>query len=335
MSKKISPFVFILFFVGNFLYSASITVIYPGHGHLYRAYSYTIKWVKSGAMDSRVKIKLMQGNTKVLDISNDTPNDGEFVWLVPTTIYDGNYKIRVKTLDNKVYGDSKMFEITSPQCIWLKWCPIRVNYPKDNDCWEKGKSYHIEWVPYKTMNFYVKIRLYQGNTKVLSITDSTLNDREFTWNIPASIPDGTYYIRVKTIDNQKYGDSELFRIKTNCPNLNSIGKFLSEKNWVKILLSFNSRTFFLEGMDKIRNYLEQAGINKPVTFKLLHGNKVVANLGTFSPVLRKGKVIFNSIPSKLKVNINVERKINSNKFYKLLIFGSGKIIGEKVIQVKR
>jgi len=48
--------------------------------------------------------------------------------------------------------------------------------------------------------------------KVLGITEYTANTESFSWKVPLTISSGIYYIRVKTIDNHFYDDSEPFKI---------------------------------------------------------------------------------------------------------------------------
>jgi hypothetical protein len=75
----------------------------------------TITWTKTGSQDANVKIRLYDstGTTKILDITNSTANNGEFSWLIPSSLADGNYIVRVKTVDNAVWDDSPIFKITS------------------------------------------------------------------------------------------------------------------------------------------------------------------------------------------------------------------------------
>ena len=74
-----------------------------------------IKWSKLPDLNTPVKIRLLSadGNTKILDITNNTTNDGEFLWKVPGTgsINQNCYVIRVKTIDDKYSDDSNVFKI--------------------------------------------------------------------------------------------------------------------------------------------------------------------------------------------------------------------------------
>ncbi len=78
--------------------------------------TYTIRW-KTSPMPSPVrgqyaKIWLYQGDNKILDIADRTPNSGQFSWTIPATLPPGtNYYIRVGTFPNGVYANSKPFAI--------------------------------------------------------------------------------------------------------------------------------------------------------------------------------------------------------------------------------
>ena len=169
--------------------------------------TYTIVWTKTGNMNSYVKIRLYQGSTKILGITDKTENDGSYQWTVPSSVTNGQYTIRVKTIDNKVYDDSDTFTISNAS--------ITITNPHSGDKWVKGNSYTIKWTKAGNMNSYVKIRLYQGSTKILGITDKTENDGSYQWTVPSSVTNGQYIIRVKTIDNKVYDDSDVFTISNS------------------------------------------------------------------------------------------------------------------------
>jgi hypothetical protein len=106
---------------------------------------------------------------------------------------------------------------------------IIVTSPHSGDVWYKGLTYTIKWTKNGSMYSMVKIRLYRGNTKIFGITDSTPNDGSFSWKVPDTIAPGTYYIRVKTVDNKVFDNSNLVKIE-NTTLFNSSKKFGSSKN---------------------------------------------------------------------------------------------------------
>ena len=215
MKKRILLFFVSVIFIVAMGYSQTITVTNPHSGDIWykgSSYHYTIRWTKSGTMNANVKIRLYQGETRVLAITDSTPNDGEYEWSIPDIVDEGTYKIRVKTIDNAVYDDSDEFNISN---VPSSSPTITVTNPNSGDVWYKGSSHHytIRWTKSGTMNANVKIRLYQGDTRVLGITDSTPNDGEYEWSIPDIVDEGTYKIRIKTVDNEVYDDGENFEIR--------------------------------------------------------------------------------------------------------------------------
>lgn len=92
---------------------------------------------------------------------------------------------------------------------------IEVTSPHSGDTWYKGDPYRITWTKSGTMHARVKIRLFNstGTAKILDITNGTSNDGNFgPWTVPDSVPDGRYTIRVKTLDDLVYDNSEIFSI---------------------------------------------------------------------------------------------------------------------------
>ena len=222
--KKI---IFMLFLIIVFIvasgFSQSITVTNPHSGQtLNKGNTYTITWTKSGSMNANVKIRLMQGSTKILSITDSTANDGSYRWAVPASLANGSYKIRVKTIDNAVFDDSESFTIGNAPAE-----SITVTNPHSGQTWNKGNTYTITWTKSGNMDANVKIRLMQGGTKILSITNSTANDGSYRWTIPSSVSNGSYKIRVKTVDNAVYDDSNEFNI-TDTTTTSSIGNMLYE-----------------------------------------------------------------------------------------------------------
>jgi len=116
-------------------------------------------------------------------------------------------------MDNAEYGDSDVFAIADPPTS----ATITVMNPHTGTKWCKGDTYTIQWTKAGTMGNFVKIKLRNSTstTTILDIINSTLNDGNFSWPIPASVAPGNYRIRLITTDSQVYGDSEIFKIQ-NC-----------------------------------------------------------------------------------------------------------------------
>ena len=212
MIRKIKILLILLFFISVFSFAQTIRVTSPNSRDTwYKGKTYTITWTKTGSMNTKVKIRLMQKGKKVLGITDSTPNDGSYSWTVPTNLASGTYYIRVKTVDNGVYDDGEKFAIIS---VSSKKANIFITSPRSGDTWYKGRTYTIRWTKTGNINKNVKIRLYKGRTKILGITDSTPNVGSYNWTIPTNLTSGVYYIRVKTVDNAVYGNGSEFTIKS-------------------------------------------------------------------------------------------------------------------------
>ena len=76
------------------------------------------------------------------------------------------------------------------------------------------KTYAITWLKQGTQNANVKILLYKGTaTLVKTIIATTPNDGSYDWLVPTTLAVGsTYFIKVKTVDNLIYDDSDKFSI---------------------------------------------------------------------------------------------------------------------------
>ena len=113
--RRMILFIFVLSVCSSVIHSqTNLTVFNPKKNAIWRiGATYTIRWNKTGSQNSRVKIRLYDrtGNTKITNISNDTGNDGTYYWTVPGSIAPGSYRVRVKTIDNKLFDDSDIFEI--------------------------------------------------------------------------------------------------------------------------------------------------------------------------------------------------------------------------------
>jgi len=257
MKNKFIMFLLIVVFITVLSFGSSITVTNPHSGDTWykgSSYHYIIRWTKSGTMNSNVKIRLYQGDSRVLAITDSTPNDGEFEWTIPESVVNGTYYIRVKTVDNAVYDNGEEFNIANAPSSSPT---ITVTNPQSGDTWYKGSSHHyiIRWTKSGTMNSNVKIRLYQGDSRVLAITDSTPNDGEFEWTIPESVVNGTYYIRVKTVDNAVFDNSDEFSIAetTSTEDLHFHGTMLVVRDFeLKDIYYVFNRGGWL--VSKIKNY---------------------------------------------------------------------------------
>ncbi len=194
-------------------YTASLTqslvVIFSRLGALWeKGKTYSISWLKQGTQNAYVKIMLYKGtSTLVRPLATKTANDGSHNWLVPTTLAVGStYFISVQTFDNLIKDDSDKFSIIVPT--------ITVTAPTTGTVWVKNATKTITWNKRGTQDANVKIQLYSGTTKKLDITSSTPNNGSYDWPIPSTLANGTYTIKVITLDGKVTGVSKAFSIAT-------------------------------------------------------------------------------------------------------------------------
>ncbi len=114
--KKTIFFCFILIFILSITYAEApgVKIDSPTSTDTwYIGKKRVIKWTKSYGLTTPVKIRLYStdGNTKIHEITNNTEIDKDFEWTIPGTISPNCYIIRVKTIDNKYWDDSKTFKI--------------------------------------------------------------------------------------------------------------------------------------------------------------------------------------------------------------------------------
>ena len=359
--KKIFMFLLFAMFIVAIGYSQSITITSPHSGNCWeKGKTYTITWTKSGTMNANVKIRLYQGGTKILAITDSTPNNGSYSWTVPATVADGSYYIRVKTIDNAVYDDSDTFQI-KVSCS-LGGGTITITSPHSGDCWKQGSTHTITWTKSGTMNANVKIRLMQSGAKILAITDSTPNNGSYSWTVPATVTDGYYQIRVKTIDNAVYDDSDTFQIKASCSSGGSGGPHIDPWIIEKIRLA---RPIWGWGpwgpigpdgpgplcpqclrldISRIKEIatppvtiLKRGEKTVPVQIFLFQGEEPLTEVGEITP---EGKLNLNGRFSRHNRNmltINVGKELNLNKGELKLVFKNaetGKIINSVPVSIR-
>ena len=301
MMKRIFFVLIITLFLSAFVYSQTITVTNPHSGDTwYKGHTYTITWTKSGTMNANVKIRLMRNGSRVLPITDYTTNNGSFSWEVPSDLANGSYYIRVKTIDNAVYDDGEVFTIGNAPSA-----NITVTNPHSGQIWCKGKTYTITWTKSGSMDTNVKIRLFHGSTKI-PLTNSTPNNGSYSWTIPSSLSNGSYYIRVRTVDNHVYDDGSYFTIQ-NCfagiGNTNYRSKYGSAYKLQKLpdFGVFGEQLGFIDWDNKIVEYRvsvknkgQKDAPHVPVKLEIyLRGNpgRIVKTINYTYPLILKGDTV--------------------------------------------
>ena len=115
--KRIIYFSILVLFVSGFLISQDIEydINKPDSSSNWsKGSEKTIIWNKKGDTWPEVKIKLFNfpAMTKALEIDSNIANNGSYLWKIPNGgLSAGKYVVRVKTTDDKSWGNSVPFNI--------------------------------------------------------------------------------------------------------------------------------------------------------------------------------------------------------------------------------
>ncbi len=200
--KRKFTMIFILFlFLAGIALSQSITVTSPHSGNIwYRGSSYTITWTHTGNMNEYVKIRLYQGDKKILEIVNSTSNNGSYRWRVPESLQEGEYYVRVKTVDNAVYDDGEIFKIMENSSQSPSY--IKLITPRDGEVWKLNSKEEISWESH-----------YMSPDISVYLEDELTHTQRRLVTFPNSEGKNSFKFLIKrTMDNQliKPGDYRLF-----------------------------------------------------------------------------------------------------------------------------
>lgn len=207
----------------------SINIVLPNGGeNWFLGAKQNITWRSSGILGN-VKLELLQNGIKIGDIAqNIQVVSGSYLWKVGD--YQGGaasigsgYKIRIKTMDGEHEDESdESFSIV----FFILLASIQVTSPSKSQTWHPGNSYSIQWKTWGQMDSHVEIIDYatgfpkppSPGARVHVITNSTPNNGLYKWSIPSLHRTGSYVVRVKTVDNKVWGDSEILMIKSKYPS---------------------------------------------------------------------------------------------------------------------
>jgi len=347
------------------IFSQSITVTAPAGGATWhKGDTPTITWTKSGTMDANVKITLRNADASLHTvITMSTPNDGSYPWMIPGSIPNGTYLMRVKTVDNAVTDDSPAFTIAdaAPEAA-----SINITSPVASTDWCLGENGVVNWTKSGTMDANVKITLRNSDGSLNTVMImSTPNDGNYSWPVPSGFAVGNYKVRVKTVDNAVFDESNTFEIK-DCGGGEDDGGIIDPGilERLKDLLRRVERIPWWKGprgpwpgpgpnpclscpvfdISKLRELLAKAGLKEQVGVMLFKGNQKIADFGKFGPSkgrLGKRAMKMNRLSRMgLMKNRAVVRGLSPEKGkmfgqgdgYKLvLINAQGKLIGENGI----
>lgn len=191
----------------------TITVTNPTQNDQYViGQSIPITW-SSMNLIGNVSIKLNNGASLVTVISPSTADDGNFSYILPSSLSPGiNYNIEVSSLNNpSVTALSGVFSIDP-------FPSITVLNPGAGDSFNPGQSISVQWESVGVTS-NVNIKFAKGSALISTLTLSTTNDGQQSFTLPSSLVNGTNY-RIFIQSNtgtivSDYGD--FFTITNTCP----------------------------------------------------------------------------------------------------------------------
>jgi hypothetical protein len=154
--------------------------------------TYPITWTTTGSLPNQVRITLRNATStaEVALIADPAPNNGTYMWTLPTNLADGKYVVRVKAKGAAVYGDS--------QASTMVTCPsLKITNPHQGDFWDQGTSHNITWDLVGNIQNGSKIVLLDALGKLARpIADHMGNLGGYTWPVPGNLALGNYTLQI-------------------------------------------------------------------------------------------------------------------------------------------
>jgi len=150
-----------------------------------------------------IRIGLHKGAAFIEWIIRQTPNDGEYAWMIPPDLAPGDdYRLRIQSFtDNTIrdYSDGT-FSITSPA--------LALTVPNGGEALQAVDIQTIGWLgDDPAVGADVRLGLHRGATFVGWITRRTSNDGEFNWTIPDDLPAAANYrLRIQSFTDSAIRD---------------------------------------------------------------------------------------------------------------------------------
>ena len=173
--------------------------------------TYLLRW--NDNFSEQVKIELYEGDRYVRTIVNDTPSDGEDIWMVPEDLAEeGYYRLKISsTEDGDVYSFSdRPFTVQAKP--FLELSPLDIGPSDVDSALKTGDHLEIRWRD--NLSEPLKIELYKGGKYSRTLTSSTASDGSYGWIIPSYIQSGDdYQLRLTSrADAKLYEFSETFSV---------------------------------------------------------------------------------------------------------------------------
>lgn len=167
--------------------------------------AHEFRWSSTLPADSTVSIDLMRsdGTTVWKSIASNIPDSGSHSWagLTDAQFSSGSISLRprIRNADNSVVKIGEFMHFGKP---------LMISAPQSNHTWRKRSQYTIRWTQICALPTPATIELLNASQQpVLTIAEGLSAEghhmpRGHEWTVPDDLAPGTYYIRVRTTDNQ-------------------------------------------------------------------------------------------------------------------------------------
>ncbi|MBX6423526.1 GPI anchored serine-threonine rich family protein [Thermosulfurimonas sp. F29] len=165
---------------------------------------------------------------------------------IPRNIPSGRYRIKIETVDRRIWGQGKPFEVVDLPSV-------SITSPRAGSVLYVGRSYHITWQTVEVSNpATVRIYLIQGNKKRRLYQGP--NNHDFLWKVGYRDV-GTYTLRIEVL-NYRIHD-EISNIAVKFPTIKGPGH----------LGSFDKPDIFVKEIALERGYGPRCTCNTEVTIE--------------------------------------------------------------------
>lgn len=168
------------------------------------------RWSSTLPASNPVRIDLMDANGENLwrVITANTANNGSYLWqgLSDAEFSSGLIILRprIATIDNS--------QVTTGGQLFLGK-RLMLSSPSSNLIWRQGSAYQIQWTQLCDLPAPLSIELLNSGRQAVQTIASGLSvagsssRMGVSWTVPNDLPPGTYYIRIRTADNQLMRES--------------------------------------------------------------------------------------------------------------------------------
>jgi hypothetical protein len=198
-----------------------------GGEQLTKGAQFTIRWTYTGS--TPLKLILRRNGERIGSIvENVAASATSYNWTVGnyiggTAAAGAGYSIRVRTMDDGTPDDSNAtftivgassHPMASKADVATHVLFASITAPAADAVWGRNKPQTITWTKYGSQVPTVRIQLMDPTltTAVAVIAASTPNAGVFSWQVPATVADGSYRIRVASPDGDRHAESGTFRI---------------------------------------------------------------------------------------------------------------------------